>query len=152
MGTAGGDACPPDLSVRLQVGGRALLREGTANRFWLRPDVGIFRGSHPVCLLDTKWKRLDPAKPYSGVSQADMYQMYAYGKEHRVPVVIALYPRTDHLGEQVAVYRHQPGDATAPRIVISTVDVNASPLHDTPTQRSVRAQLEQVLRAALVTA
>lgn len=138
-------ASPLGTNVRLQFGGRALLLEGTKGRFWLRPDIGIFRGAQAVCLIDTKWKRLDPSKPYNGVSQGDMYQMYAYGKEHQAPVVIALYPRSADLGAEVVVYRHQPGDITAPRIAIATVDVGVPPLTDVGQRASVRNQLREIL-------
>ena len=143
-------SCPESLRVRLQVGGRALLRRGASGQFWLRPDVGLFRGSRAVCLLDTKWKRLDPKQPYDGVSQADMYQMYAYGKEFEAPIVIALYPREERLGAEVAAYRHPPGDPQAPRILISTVDVGARTLADTANRPSIRAQLSHLVTRALV--
>ena len=138
-------ACPETLRVRLQVGGRALLRKGAGGQFWLRPDVGLFRGSQAVCLLDTKWKRLDPSRPYDGVSQADMYQMYAYGKEFEAPVVVTLYPRAEGFAADVAAYRHQPGDPEAPRILISTVDVGARTLADIGDRPSIRSQLRELM-------
>jgi 5-methylcytosine-specific restriction enzyme subunit McrC len=47
-------------------------------------------------LVDTKYKLLDEAAPHKGLSQADFYQMYAYGRagEHRYDDVILLYPDT----------------------------------------------------------
>ena len=69
--------------------------------------------------------------------------------EHGAPLVVALYPRTESLNQDVAAYRHQPGDDTAPRIAISTVDVGAALLLDDPAGRSVRGQLEHLVRMAL---
>ena len=39
-------------------------------------------------MIDTKWKRLDMSRPHENVSQSDVYQMYAYGKEYDLPKVI----------------------------------------------------------------
>jgi 5-methylcytosine-specific restriction enzyme subunit McrC len=43
--------------------------------------------------MDTKWKSLnsDEYKNY-GISQADMYQMYAYSKKYGTPEIWLLYP------------------------------------------------------------
>ena len=68
-------------------------------KFKLRPDIVMRRGNL-VFILDTKWKLLnnDPSKNY-GISQADMYQMYAYHKKYEksaetdfVKHCILLYP------------------------------------------------------------
>ena len=43
--------------------------------------------------LDTKWKRLvDKPRINYGISQADMYQMYAYAKKYRTSEIWLLYP------------------------------------------------------------
>ena len=43
--------------------------------------------------MDTKWKKLkpDPGVNY-GISQPDMYQMYAYSKKYHTPEIWLLYP------------------------------------------------------------
>ena len=44
-------------------------------------------------ILDTKWKRLvDKPRINYGISQADMYQMYAYAKKYRTSEIWLLYP------------------------------------------------------------
>jgi len=80
------------LRVRTQLGGKSLLRQAGKPKFRLIPDIGVYRKNELVCLIDTKWKKLDPEKPHYGISQADMYQMYAYGKEFDAPLTILLYP------------------------------------------------------------
>ncbi len=52
-------------------------------QFALRPDIVLKRDGRTV-IMDTKWKKLidDPGKNY-GISQADMYQMYAYSKKYQ---------------------------------------------------------------------
>ena len=52
-------------------------------KFSLRPDI-VVRGGGKTFILDTKWKLLsaDASKNY-GISQGDMYQMYAYNKKYQ---------------------------------------------------------------------
>lgn len=61
-------------------------------RFALRPDILLRRGDRTV-ILDTKWKRLSSDRENYGISQSDMYQMYAYHTRYpNVSQVIMLYP------------------------------------------------------------
>lgn len=65
-------------------------------KFSLRPDIVIERKSNKaVFIMDTKWKRLNnnPSANY-GISQSDMYQMYAYQKKYgeNAKNVTLLYP------------------------------------------------------------
>lgn len=69
-------------------------------KFPLRPDIvlrkkPIFdKNECEKIIIDTKWKRLynEPRNNY-GISQADMYQMYAYHTRYKsVKKVIILYP------------------------------------------------------------
>lgn len=76
----------------------------TPKKFSLRPDIVITDSANePVYIMDTKWKVLtdDPQKNY-GISQADMYQMYAYQKKYgsTVNCVTLLYPMTEHLAKK----------------------------------------------------
>ncbi|MBR0359442.1 MAG: hypothetical protein IIX37_09015, partial [Selenomonadaceae bacterium] len=49
-----------------------------------------------IILMDTKWKHLTNAAGSSyGISQSDMYQMYAYSKKFDAPDIWLLYPMTD---------------------------------------------------------
>jgi len=67
--------------------------------FQLRPDFLLLEDG-ATTVLDAKWKRLDGSKGNSedkyGLSQADFYQLYAYGQKYlggRGRLVL-LYPRT----------------------------------------------------------
>lgn len=62
-------------------------------KFALRPDLVVTRDDKSVVILDTKWKSLinDKSKNY-GISQADMYQMYAYSKKYDTSEIWLLYP------------------------------------------------------------
>ncbi len=63
-------------------------------KFILKPDIVICQGNRTV-ILDTKWKILAEGSRNKGVSQSDMYQMYAYSKKYLAEEVILLYPLSD---------------------------------------------------------
>ena len=60
--------------------------------FKIRPDIKI--DGEDNIILDTKWKILSDKKPRNNVSQGDMYQMYAYSKRYKAPIVYLLYPKS----------------------------------------------------------
>lgn len=65
-------------------------------RFLLRPDIVITRKrDNARFLCDTKWKLLSNRTANFGISQADMYQMYAYQKKYNARNITLLYPMTD---------------------------------------------------------
>ena len=67
-------------------------------KFILKPDIVIRKKDDgTVFVMDTKWKILAESKPNYGISQADMYQMYAYQKKYNARNVTLLYPQTDKL-------------------------------------------------------
>ena len=70
-------------------------------QFALRPDIVITRKNGSKIILDTKWKSLlnKPRINY-GISQADMYQMYAYAKKYHTSEIWLLYPLNNKMREQ----------------------------------------------------
>lgn len=68
-------------------------------KFRLRPDIVAKNAcdeQNNKVVMDTKWKRLNsnPTANY-GISQADMYQMYAYSKKYQTPNIWLIYPMND---------------------------------------------------------
>lgn len=64
-------------------------------KFMLRPDIVIKNKIiKTVFVMDTKWKLLSLSKANVGISQADMYQMYAYQKKYNAKNITLLYPKT----------------------------------------------------------
>lgn len=62
----------------------------------LKPDLKIGTS----IIADTKWKLLDYSKLHNGISQSDIYQMYAYGKKYTGTKEIHLiYPQTETFPE-----------------------------------------------------
>ena len=67
-------------------------------QFALRPDIVITRDDGSKIILDTKWKSLvDDQRGNYGISQPDMYQMYAYSKKYEAPEVWLLYPMNEEM-------------------------------------------------------
>ncbi|MEK4713572.1 McrC family protein [Sporosarcina sp. FSL K6-5500] len=66
-------------------------------QFALRPDI-VLRNKIDgrMIIIDTKWKLLKNAPNSNyGISQADMYQMYAYAKKYGTNEIWLLYPIND---------------------------------------------------------
>ena len=68
--------------------------------FKMRPDI-VLQNNSSRFILDTKWKRIneEDTDTKRGISQADMYQLYAYGKKYTCekytcPTVGLIYPQT----------------------------------------------------------
>lgn len=67
-------------------------------KFRLIPDIILTSTDSRVIVLDTKWKLLhnNPRKNY-GISQTDMYQMYAYAKKLNTDKVLVVYPYNEQV-------------------------------------------------------
>ncbi len=89
-------------------------------QFALKPDIVLRKGER-VIVLDTKWKRLvNNQKSNYGISQSDMYQMYAYSKKYNTPEVWLLYPLNEQMLNMNQI-KFDSGDGTV--INVFFVDV-----------------------------
>jgi 5-methylcytosine-specific restriction enzyme subunit McrC len=117
-----------DLTVSLQGGGLYCLEaENTRNGlFQTRPDILIRRHGVVTHVIDTKWKRIALAidDPKRGVSQADVYQMMAYGQLYGVSRLTLLYPHHADLGREDLVHaRHL---VTGSDTILETASIDLS--------------------------
>lgn len=72
------------------------LFDEPSKKFLMKPDIVVRRKEDgAVFVLDTKWKILSANKVNYGISQADMYQMYAYQKKYGAEDITLLYPGTE---------------------------------------------------------
>ncbi|GAB3010606.1 McrC family protein [Spirosoma pulveris] len=99
-----------------------------APRFKLRPDV-VIRHQDRTFVMDTKWKQVNGLSPDStsktasyGIEQADMYQVYAYGKKYAANNLFLIYPANPAFREPLAVFAY---DATT-RLHVIPFDVTNS--------------------------
>lgn len=85
-------------------------------QFALKPDL-VMKKNDRVVVLDTKWKNLvDNEKINYGISQSDMYQMYAYSKKYNTSEIWLLYPVNDEMRDHAPI-RFESGDNMIDTIV-----------------------------------
>ena len=65
----------------------------------LRPDI-FLKGKF---IADTKWKII---KSKDDISQADLYQLYAYGKKHECGKLYLIYPKIDEVEQEPMKFRY----------------------------------------------
>ena len=67
--------------------------------FKLRPDIFL----KDKFIADTKWKII---KLKDDISQADLYQLYAYGKKHECDKLYLIYPKIDDTRQKTMKFRY----------------------------------------------
>lgn len=78
---------PPSCSLTTQASGQFLVQhqppgsEEVKSWFQLRPDF-LLKSPEGVSLLDAKWKLLQVSSGHYGLSQSDMFQLFAYGHRY----------------------------------------------------------------------
>lgn len=71
-----------------------------SKKFLIKPDIVVTRKEdHAIFVCDTKWKILTNEKTNYGISQSDMYQMYAYQKKYSAQNITLLYPLTEMVSD-----------------------------------------------------
>ena len=77
----------------------ACIRGRTA--FQMKPDIALLQSGKVRFIVDAKWKRIDGSSedPKHGISQEDIYQIYAYGRRYGCAKVALVYPRTPKFDE-----------------------------------------------------
>ena len=94
----------PDWRISTQVSSKHLIENHNGKSlFRLIPDLEFRRDYHKV-IADTKWKLIDENEQGYGISQADMYQLFAYLKKYLgsdseqknqiKKEVVLIYPKT----------------------------------------------------------
>ena len=104
--------------------------------FQLIPDIVVReKETRKVSsILDTKWKVLDDNQNYNGVSQSDIYQMFAYSNRYQATKVILVYPyhkelSKDHIRDGIITTyyfekKDDPNKESKQYIQIATVDLS----------------------------
>ena len=97
------------------------LFEEPRSIFSLRPDL-VLKNDNRTVIMDTKWKNLiaSERKNY-GISQADMYQMYAYSKKYNTSEVWLLYPLNNEMRGYDDIF-FKSGDGTCVRIYFVDIE------------------------------
>ena len=90
-----------DFVVYKQKPQKPLASIDGKNVFYMKPDISLRSDNKTEFILDTKWKRINGEGSDSkhGISQADMYQLFAYGKKYNCKQVALIYPETEQFQE-----------------------------------------------------
>ena len=124
----------PDANeVRLQESSAHLVDEHAGiPKFKLRPDI-IIRHQDKTMVMDTKWKLINApignAASNSGnygIEQADLYQLYAYGKKYAANDLFLIYPAGETFCQPLPVFDY---DATT-RLHVVPFDVTRPLAHE----------------------
>lgn len=87
--------------LKTQAANHSLVQHLESNWFRLRPDLLIVENYSTKFVLDTKWKLIDASLDNGtqkyGLSQADFYQLFAYGASYLECTgdVILVFPKTE---------------------------------------------------------
>jgi 5-methylcytosine-specific restriction enzyme subunit McrC len=96
-----------DCYLKEQVQTKKLVAHSQQQWFRLKPDLVIEQNDTVKVVLDTKWKVLDQNKNNGtdkyGLSQADFYQMFAYGQKYLSGKgdMFLLYPQSGNFSEAI---------------------------------------------------
>lgn len=100
----------PPFTLKTQARSHHLVQHLKQDWFQLRPDMLIRNGDANLLVLDTKWKLLDALKNNARekyqLSQADFYQLYAYGQHYLNGQgdIVLIYPKTDAFEQSLPVF------------------------------------------------
>lgn len=110
-----------DYVVTAQDRSIFLVTHRNRGKFRLRPDIVVRNDDEPVLIVDTKWKLLNVYKEKDnyGISQSDMYQLYAYGKKYQIehsrgkeklispPHLVLLYPENENFNKKLENFTYE---------------------------------------------
>ncbi|OUT09899.1 hypothetical protein B9N66_04980 [Campylobacter concisus] len=84
--------------VSLQHSAKHLIEDPKS--FRLRPDIFL----KDKFIADTKWKII---KTKDDISQADLYQLYAYGKKYNCGKLYLIYPKIDGIKQEFMKFEYE---------------------------------------------
>lgn len=91
-------ACGGKYVISTQESRKYLLEVGGARKFQIKPDIVCRKsdsgGNNVVFIADTKWKILESSESNNyGISQGDLYQMFAYLAKYECENGFLIYPQ-----------------------------------------------------------
>ena len=118
------------FTIRKQGPSKPLAYIDGKGAFYMKPDISLMSGGKTEFILDTKWKRIseEGGDLKHGINQADMYQLFAYGKKYRCKQIALVYPKTEqfckplryNFDEELSLYCF-PFDMTKPEDSIEEI-------------------------------
>lgn len=96
-----------NITLQSQISSTSLVNHQEKGYFRLKPDLVLRDGAKNVCVLDSKWKLVDQNKANGsdkyGLSQADFYQMFAYGHKYLNGrgEMFLIYPKYENFSQPI---------------------------------------------------
>lgn len=89
-----------DSYLKTQEKSKYLVVEGDKKRFLLNPDIVGYKkqqiqAKQPLFIADTKWKILSKEQQNYGISQSDLYQIFAYLAKYQCKRGFLIYPKVE---------------------------------------------------------
>ncbi|MCZ4295033.1 McrC family protein [Vibrio sinaloensis] len=97
------------FQLRTQSKQTHFVMHGESQWFQLKPDLIVQKSEQNIAVLDTKWKLINQAlgngSDKYGLSQADFYQMFAYGHNYLNGSgnMFLIYPKQDNFEQAIQI-------------------------------------------------
>jgi len=95
-------------SLKEQAAKESLVKHKDRSMFQLKPDLLIQYNNENVVVLDCKWKAINESDRENkyGISQGDMYQLFAYGQKYLEGKgrMFLIYPESNKFKEPLPVF------------------------------------------------
>lgn len=146
-----------DCYLKEQVQTKKLVTHGKQQWFKLKPDLVIEQNDTIKMVLDTKWKVLDQNKNNGtdkyGLSQADFYQMFAYGQKYLKGKgnMFLLYPQSEKFSEAIPscfCFNYEVGETEQLNLWIVPVDLNVKPESEQRIKWPSKCKLPYIITAS----
>ncbi|GAB3956039.1 McrC family protein [Spirosoma harenae] len=104
---------PESDAIGVQESSAHLVDEHVGTpKFKLRPDI-VIRHKDQIFVLDMKWKQIIGSESEGssrmttyGIDQADLYQLYAYGKKYNADNLFLVYPANETFRQPLDVFTY----------------------------------------------
>lgn len=121
--------CANGFSVKTQESQKYFIQdENKKNVFCLKPDI-ILRGKGEIVIIDTKWKIPDSNANENkyGISQGDLYQMWAYASKYQLECkdsvrVVLIHPQCEQTQELQESWHNKQWTFKASRLDLKSLD------------------------------
>lgn len=119
------DFLKDNFSLHMQDNDKYLLEKDEKNYCRLKPDFLIKKNRINELVLDAKWKRLDENNKKLGLSESDVYQMYAYSHTYLQysKKVVLIYPKQDNFTKAIEGLIFLPKTANGPELWLVPYDL-----------------------------
>ena len=81
--------------IKAQESSKHLLEVDGVGKFQIKPDIVCRKDNTTIFIADTKWKILDFSRSDYGISQGDLYQIFAYLAKYQCEKGYLIFPKIE---------------------------------------------------------